>query len=979
MPPERQNVAVKLSLPLQYQQDIFTELRGEDEVVILARGLGLLRLITNLLHFYDAAGNNLVLLVGADDRENEWIGEALAEHYAISKTPLARGLKVINTDRATIPMREKIYAEGGVLSVTSRILVVDLLSKLLDPEKITGLIILHADKIVATSTEAFIIRIYRHANKSGFLKAFSDSPEPFTTGFAPLANSMKNLFLRKASLWPRFHVTVAESLEGHRKAEVIELEVPMSDKMREIQNAVLECVELCIGELKKANTGLDMADWTLDSALHRSFDIAIRRQLDPMWHRVSFRTRQIVSDLSDLRAILHALLSYDAVSFVKYLDTIVTAHSPPPGSTRHNYSPWLFLDAAHVLFQTAKSRVYEGRIGNDVARSSLTSLPTTLLPVLEPQPKWDVLAEILEEIETDAYLNPVKTDESNSTVLIMCTDQRICRQLREYLGTMYTKLDDERQSNADVDETKQEKGRSADVMLRRRLREYIDWKRSLVNVNKNLSAKPANEQTQTGPGRDSSRSSMQQGKAPANKRRRVRGGGAVSTPGRPPNSSVQAETEPSEQMSGLLNEIQPTETEEVQKEEIIIDDFEDMEDFYELYDMDDLVMVHPYDGDSDEHILEEVRPRYIIMYEPDPAFIRRVEVYRSSHVGRNVRVYFMYYGGSVEEQRYLSAVRREKDAFTKLIKEKSNMAVIITHDKSLEDPQEQFLRTVNTRIAGGGRLTATAAPPRVVVDVREFRSALPSLLHGNSMVIVPCQLTVGDYILTPDICVERKSVRDLISSLRNGRLYNQAETMLQHYKTPLLLIEFDENKSFTFDAFTSATTPGTTFLTDLGFSSSGTVATSLSSSSSLMNPSSPKSAQHLLVLLTLAFPRMKVIWSSSPFQTAEIFAELKKNAAEPDPVRAVQIGLDVDIFADSGSGDVMTAAGVEHRTFNPLPQEMLRAVPGVSPEVLERLILETGNIAEIANMSVEELDPIMGKEAAKKVVGFFRKSVFDGE
>ena len=59
----------------QYQQDIFTELRSDDELVILARGLGLLRLVTNLLHFYDAAGNNLVLVVGADDRENEWIGE----------------------------------------------------------------------------------------------------------------------------------------------------------------------------------------------------------------------------------------------------------------------------------------------------------------------------------------------------------------------------------------------------------------------------------------------------------------------------------------------------------------------------------------------------------------------------------------------------------------------------------------------------------------------------------------------------------------------------------------------------------------------------------------------------------------------------------------------------------------------------------------------------------------------------------------
>ena len=306
------------------------------------------------------------------------------------------------------------------------------------------------------------------------------------------------------------------------------------------------------------------------------------------------------------------------------------------------------------------------------------------------------------------------------------------------------------------------------------------------------------------------------------------------------------------------------------------------------------------------------------------------------------------------------------------------MAVTLTHDRSLEDPQEQFLRTVNTRIAGGGRLAATASPPRVVVDVREFRSALPSLLHGNSMVVVPCQLTVGDYVLTPDICVERKSVRDLISSLRNGRLYNQVETMLEHYKTPLLLIEFDQNKSFTFDAFASATTPSTTFLTDFGFSSSGTATTSLHQSSSLANPSSPKSAQHMLVLLTITFPRLKIIWSSSPYQTAEIFAELKKNSPEPDPIRAVQCGLDVDITTSSGPlGSDMAAAGIEHRTFNMLPQEMLRAVPGVTPKVLERLILETNNITEIANMSVDQLDPLIGKEAARKIASFFQKSVFE--
>ena len=63
--------------PKEYQQDLFAEVRAEDELVILARGLGLLRLVVNLLHSYDAVGNNLIVIVGADERENGWIGEGI--------------------------------------------------------------------------------------------------------------------------------------------------------------------------------------------------------------------------------------------------------------------------------------------------------------------------------------------------------------------------------------------------------------------------------------------------------------------------------------------------------------------------------------------------------------------------------------------------------------------------------------------------------------------------------------------------------------------------------------------------------------------------------------------------------------------------------------------------------------------------------------------------------------------------------------
>ena len=793
-------------------------------------------------------------------------------------------------------------------------------------------------------------------NKAGFLKAFSDNPEPFTTGFAPLASMMRNLFLRKPSLWPRFHVTVAKSLECSKKAEVIELEVPVTDGMRDIQNAILECVEVSIGELRKADTGLELDDWTLDSALHRSFDIIVRRQLDPIWHRVSYRTRQIVNDLSVLRSILHALLTYDAVSFNKYLDTILAAHQPPPGSNRQNQSPWLFLDAANTIFETAKRRVYTGNPMQGDVLEALGTLTGSLRPVLEEQPKWALLAEILEEIDHDAYFNPGVRDDSNGTILIMCSDQATCRQLREYLENMYIRPQQATEDN-ELDGCAEAKA-SAIFMMRRKLRNYLNWKKDFARVSASLFTE--NQKVLEG-FTDQRGTNGYRGKGPPNKRRRIRGGSSTAAGGsRTDNSSLQLVEERDSQMATLLADIQPAETDVARKDEVTVDSLDDMEDYFELYEMNDLVVVHPYDGDMDEHVLEEVRPRYVIMYEPDAAFIRRIEVYRSSHDDRNVRVYFMYYGGSVEEQRYLSAVRREKDAFTRLIKEKGvcilkciviyriqtlmgsqNMAVTFTLDGAApSDPQEQFLRTVNTRIAGGGRLAATAEPPRVVVDVREFRSSLPSLLHGRSNVVVPCMLTVADYVLTPDICIERKSIRDLISSFKSGRLFNQAETMLQHYKYPMLLIEFDQNRSFTLDTF------GTDHTTTLS------------------TANNPQDLQSKIALLTLAFPRLKIIWSSSPYQTAEIFDELKKQQEEPDPIKAVQVGL----IAGEDPSD---------QSFNQTPQDMLRAVPGMTEKNLSRITLEVGNLADVSNLSEEKLDIMVGKEAGRQVYRFFNRSVLE--
>jgi len=215
------------------------------------------------------------------------------------------------------------------------------------------------------------------------------------------------------------------------------------------------------------------------------------------------------------------------------------------------------------------------------------------------------------------------------------------------------------------------------------------------------------------------------------------------------------------------------------------------------------------------------------------------------------------------------------------------------------------------------------------------------------MVVVPCMLTVGDYVLTPNICIERKSVRDLISSFSSGRLYNQAETMLQHYKNPMLLIEFDQGKSFTLEPFAD-----------------------LSSGPGIASLQAPD-LQAKIVMLTIAFPRLRIIWSSSPYQTAEIFEELKKQQDEPDPIRAVRIGLEPGEEPGDGIG------GLGNRVFSQLPQDMMRFVPGITEKTLSRITLEVGSIAELVNMEEEAISALIGREAGRAMHRFFNRNVID--
>jgi DNA excision repair protein ERCC-4 len=80
-------------------------------------------------------------------------------------------------------------------------------------------------------------------------------------------------------------------------------------------------------------------------------------------------------------------------------------------------------------------------------------------------------------------------------------------------------------------------------------------------------------------------------------------------------------------------------------------------------------------------------------------------------------------------------------------------------------------------------------PVRIVVDEREKNSGIPELLKNAGAIIDFAQLKVGDYVVSPETAVERKTVRDLVSSIYDGRLFVQCSDLVAHYQKPLLVVQ----------------------------------------------------------------------------------------------------------------------------------------------------------------------------------------------
>ena len=795
----------RINLQWKYNQSFY-------RLLITAKGLGLDEVVFNLLKVYSDPGN-LVLVIGTNEEEEEYFIQRL------SKEEIKAQPKKVTTEYSTSD-RTQLYLNGGVLFVTTRILVVDMLMERVPMNLITGLMVYKAHKTAQTAQESFIIRLYRQKNKTGFIKAFSGSPIAFTAGFCQVNRIMRNLFVRNLFLWPRFHSVVTESLKKSTPL-VIELRVDMTEAMKTIQTSILDLMHFTLQELKRLNPSFsspvdeDTEDrMSVENAISKSFHKTLQQELEPIWHQLSWKTKQLVSDMKTLRDILRHLTNYDAITFYAFVSALRTTDAAMKSGG------WMILDQAETLFMTSKSRVFGSESGgNDAAKKAKVQFD------FEECPKWKVLQDIIEEIKTEIK----KNESDDEKVLVIVSEERVRYQLQD-LFTI-----------------------GSESLLKRMFNKCLGEKYGLFD------SEVAKEDKSKGKGKKSA-----------------------------PEEPVQNQ----ELKSVLIQSLQ-------------IGSF------------------------AINRLIQELRPRYVILYDHDIGVVRQLEVFQADNPGFQIKVYFVMYSKSVEEQAYLSSIRQEKDAFEKLIREKETMVVPEEREgrdqstnedlyRGSEKASDQALSMLNTR-RGGGQVQVQKSQ-KVIVDMREFRSELPSLLHKRGIDIDPVTLEVGDYILTPEICVERKSISDLIGSLNNGRLYNQATSMTRFYSRPMLLIEFDQNKPFALQ--------GRYYLSkDIA-------------SSDLVQR---------LQLLTIHFPKLRILWSPSPHATTELFEELKRGREEPDASKAAAVSIDI---IDDYNND----------KFNPALQDFLSKLPGITTKNIYAILHKVNSLLELLTLSVEDLEELLGSK-----------------
>lgn len=96
-----------------------------------------------------------------------------------------------------------------------------------------------------------------------------------------------------------------------------------------------------------------------------------------------------------------------------------------------------------------------------------------------------------------------------------------------------------------------------------------------------------------------------------------------------------------------------------------------------------------------------------------------------------------------------------------------------------------------------------------------------------------------------------------------------------------------------------------------------------------------------LQLLTIHFPKLRLVWSPSPYATAQLFDELKQGKPEPDPIEAAALGSDET---------TKELDNVLDRLNNGIYDFLLK-LPGITTKNIVKLMSSVKNLKELIKLN----------------------------
>ncbi|MCD6478513.1 MAG: hypothetical protein J7L44_01350 [Candidatus Diapherotrites archaeon] len=214
--------------------------------------------------------------------------------------------------------------------------------------------------------------------------------------------------------------------------------------------------------------------------------------------------------------------------------------------------------------------------------------------------------------------------------------------------------------------------------------------------------------------------------------------------------------------------------------------------------------------------------------------------------------------------------------------------------------------------------------PIIFADYREISSEVVEFLRRKGAEVKEMQLEVGDYLISKEVVIERKTASDFLNSLMDGRLFNQLASMLS-YDKPLLIVEGTPRELF------------------------------------VLRDVNKNALIGALAAISLDF-RVPILFSESKAQTANFIYIIAKR---------IQQGKDREISLRKKRA----------MSLKEQQQFIVESLPLIGPKTAKRLLQHFGSVRGVFSATQKELEsiPNIGKKKAKKIIEIIEAKYIDAE